>query len=128
MLCVDVMSLSFGALSGFLSSHDGLLFLSQPPYFLLDPDQLTLVSFCFLFFCSVPIVDFNLVELGFTLVDLRWWWKRVGVEVLVTFIALTGHCCGCGHGGLLQLNFWDVVEGRLCGFGDGGEDLSVWLL
>jgi hypothetical protein len=123
-----VLSPSFGVLSGFLSSHDGLLFLSQSLYFLLDPDQLTLVSFDFLFFYFVPIMDFNLVELGFALLDLRWWWKRVGVEVLVAFVALTGHCYGGGHGDLLQLNFWDVVEGRLCGFSDGGEDLSGWLL
>jgi hypothetical protein len=105
VLSVGVLSLSFGALSGFLASHDGLLFLSQPLYFLLDPDQLTHASFGFLFFCFVPILDFNLVELSFTLVDLRWWWKRVGVDVLVTFVALTSHCCGGGHGGLLQLNF-----------------------
>jgi hypothetical protein len=69
-----------------------------------------------------------LVELSFALVDLRRWWKWVGVEVLVAFVALTGHYYGSRHGGLLQLNFWDVVEGRLCGFGDGGEDLSGWLL
>jgi hypothetical protein len=77
-LPVDVLPPSFGVLSDFLSSHDGLLFLPQPLYFLLDPDQLTLISFGFFFF-----LDFNLVELGFTLVDLRRWWKRVGVEVLV---------------------------------------------
>jgi hypothetical protein len=120
------LSPSFSALSDFLSSHDGLLFLSQPLYFLLDPDQLTLISFGFLFFCFVPILDFDLVELSFTLVDLRQWWKWVGVEVLV--VALTGDCCSGGYGDLLQLNFWDVVEGRLCSFGDGGEGLSEWLL
>jgi hypothetical protein len=100
----------------------------KPLYFLLDPDQLTLASFVSLFFCSVPILDFNLVELGFTLVELRRWWKWVGVEVLVTFIALAGNRCGGGHGGLLQLNFWNVVKGRLYCFSDGGEDLSGWLL
>jgi hypothetical protein len=100
-----VLSLSFDALSGFLSSHDGLLLLSKPLYFLLDPNQLTLVGLSFLFFCFVPIWDFVLVELGFTLVDLRWWWKWVGVEVLVASVALTGNCCGGGHVGLLQLNF-----------------------
>jgi hypothetical protein len=46
-------------------------------------------------------LDYNLVELGFTLVDLQWWWKRVGVEVLVALITLTGNCCGGGLGGLL---------------------------
>jgi hypothetical protein len=93
---------------------------------LLDPDQLTLVSFGFFYF--VPILDFNLVELGFTLVDLRRWWKWVSVEVLVAFVALTGDCCDGGYDGLLQLNLQDVVECRLCGFGDGGEGLSGWLL
>jgi hypothetical protein len=70
MLHVDVLPLSFSALSSFLSSHDGLLLLLKHLYFLLDPDQLTLVGFCFLFFYLVPILDFDLVELGFALVDL----------------------------------------------------------
>jgi hypothetical protein len=97
-----VLPLSFGALSGFLSSHDGLLLLSNPLYFLLDPDQLTLVSLGFLFFCFIPILDLDLVELSFTLVDLRRRWKWVGVEVLVTSNALVGTCCGGGgHYGLL---------------------------
>jgi hypothetical protein len=95
MLPIDVSSQSFGALSGVLSSHDVFLLLSLPLYFLLDHNQLTLGSFDF-FFCFVPILNFNLVELGFALVDLRWWWKWVGVEVLVTFIALTGDCCDGG--------------------------------
>jgi hypothetical protein len=44
--------------------------------------------------------------------------------VLVTSAALTG-----GYVGLLQLNFWNVVEGWvLCGFSDGGEGLSGSLL
>jgi hypothetical protein len=73
-------------------------------------------------------LDFNLVELSFALVDLRRWWKWAGIEVLLAFVALTGKCYGGGHGGLLQLNFWDVVECRLCGFSDGGEGLSGWLL
>jgi hypothetical protein len=105
-----VLSLRFGALSGLLSSRDGFLFLSQPHYFLLDTDQLTLVSFNF-FFCFIPILNFNVVELGFALVDLRWWWKWVGFDVLVTFVTLTGDFCSGGYGGLLQLNLWDVVEG-----------------
>jgi hypothetical protein len=48
--------------------------------------------------------------------------------VLIAFVALAGNCCDGGHGGLLQLDFWDIVEGRLCSFGDGGEGLSSWLL
>jgi hypothetical protein len=71
VLPIDVLSPSFGALSGFLSSHDGLLLLLKSLYFLLDPDQLTLIGFDFLFFWFIPILDFNLIELGFALVDLR---------------------------------------------------------
>jgi hypothetical protein len=124
-----VLSLSFDALSGFLSSHDGLLLLSKPLYFLLDPDQLTLVSLGFLFFYFIPILDIDLVELGFTLIDLRQWWRWVCVVVLDTSVTLVGICCGGGHIVLLQLNFWDVVEGQmLCSFSDGGEGLSGWLL
>jgi hypothetical protein len=70
MLSIDVLPLSFGALSGFLSSHDGLLLLSKCLYFLLDPDQLILVDLGFLFFYFISILDFDLVELGFALVDL----------------------------------------------------------
>jgi hypothetical protein len=100
------VSLSLGALGGCLSSHDGLLFLSKPLYLMLDPDQLTLLSLDFIFFCFVPILDFDLVELSFTQVNLRWrCWRRVGVEVVVTSAALTGNCCGGGYVGLLQLNF-----------------------
>jgi hypothetical protein len=118
-----VLPLSFGALSGFLSSLDGLLLLSKPLYFLMDPDQLTLIGLNFLFFCFVPILDFDFIELSFALVNLRRRWKWVGVEVLVTSVALAGTWCGGGHGGLLQLNFWDIVEDRLCSFGDGGHCL-----
>jgi hypothetical protein len=70
MLPIDVLSLSFGALSGFLSSHDGLLLLLKPLYFLLDPDQPSLVGLGFLYFCFVPILDLDLAEHGFTQVDL----------------------------------------------------------
>jgi hypothetical protein len=70
MLLVDVLPPSFGSLSGFLSSHDGLLLMPKPLYFLLDPDQLTLVGLGFLFFGFIPILDFYLVELGFALVNM----------------------------------------------------------
>jgi hypothetical protein len=129
LLPIDVLPLSFSTLSDFLSSHDGLLLLSKPLYFLLDPDQLILVDLGFLFFCFVPILDLDLVELGFALVDLRRRWKWVGIEVLVTSVALVGNYCGGGHIGMLQLNFWDVVEGQmLCSFSDDWEGLSGWLL
>jgi hypothetical protein len=78
---------------------------------MLDPDQLILLSLSFIFFCFVPILDFDLVELSFTLVDLRRrWWRRVSVEVLITPASLGGAstsvilasaCCGGGHVGLL---------------------------
>jgi hypothetical protein len=88
-------------LSGFLSSHDGLLLLSKPLYFLLDPDQLTLVGLGFLFFCFILMLDVDLVKLGFTPVDLQRWWRWVGVVVLVTSITLASICCSGGHVGLL---------------------------
>jgi hypothetical protein len=99
-LPIDVLSLSLGVLSGFLSSHDGLLLLSKPLYFLLDPDQLILFSLGFIFFCFIQILDFNLVEFSFTLVDLQWW-RWVGVDVLVTFTGLAGAYCGGRHVRLL---------------------------
>jgi hypothetical protein len=113
-----------------LSSDDELLFLSKPLYLLLDPDQHALLRLGFIFFCFIPILDFNLVELSFAWVDLRWrWFRGVGVDVLVTSAALTGTFYGGGYVGLLQLNFWNVVEGWvLCSFSDGGEGLSGSLL
>jgi hypothetical protein len=124
VLPIDVLPLSLDALSGFLSSHDGLLLLSKPLYFLLDLDQLVLLSLCFIFFCFTPILDFNLVEFSFTLVELRWC-RWIGVEVLVTSTSLAGACCGGGHVELLQLNFWDIVEGWVvCSFSDVREGLS----
>jgi hypothetical protein len=72
-LPIDLLSLSFGSLSDVLSSHDGFLLLSKPLHILLDPDQLALIGLSFLFFCFIPILDFDLVELGFALVDLQRW-------------------------------------------------------
>jgi hypothetical protein len=102
-----VLPLSLGALDGCLSSHDGLLLLSKPLYLLLDPGEFIFLSLGFIFFCFIPILDFDLVELNFALVDLRqWrWWRRVGIEVLVSSAALIDTCCGGGYVGLLQLNF-----------------------
>jgi hypothetical protein len=71
VLPVDVLSASLDALGGCLSSHDGLLLLSKLLYLLLDPDQIILLSLDFIFFYFVPILDFDLVEFGFILVDLR---------------------------------------------------------
>jgi hypothetical protein len=125
-LPIDVLSPSLGALGGCLSSHDGLLFLSKPLYLLPDPDQLSLLTLSFLFFSFVPIMDFDFVELSFTHVELQQrWWRRVGVEVVVTSATLIGTYCSGGYVGLLQLNFWNAVEGWVSySFSDGGEHLS----
>jgi hypothetical protein len=101
VLTIDVLSLS-DVLDSCLSSHDGLLFLSKPLYLLLDPDQLALLSLGFIFFYFDPILDFDLVELSFTRVDLPWrWWRRVGIEMVVTSASLIGTCFGGGYVGLL---------------------------
>jgi hypothetical protein len=119
------MSLMLG---GCLSSHDGLLLLPNSLYLLLDPGQLILLSLDFIFFCFVPILDLDLVEFSFILVDLRRQ-RWVGVEVLVTSAGLAGACCSGGHVGLLRFSFWNVAEGWvLCSFSDGREGLSGWLL
>jgi hypothetical protein len=70
LLPIDVLSLSVDALGSYLSSHDGLLLLPKPLYLLLDPNQLVLLSLGIIFFCFVPILEFDLIELSFTLVDL----------------------------------------------------------
>jgi hypothetical protein len=63
-LPVDMLSVSFSALSNCLSSHDGFLLLSEPFYLLLDPDQLFLLCCSFVFFnFLVPILHLNLIKL-----------------------------------------------------------------
>jgi hypothetical protein len=68
------------------------LFLSEHVYLLLDPDQLMLLSFGFIFFCFVPILDFDLIGLNFTLIGLWWqrWLWMVGIEVLIASTGLGG--------------------------------------
>jgi hypothetical protein len=110
MSMVYCNSVSLGALGGCLSSHDGLLLLLKPLYLLLDPDQLILLSLGFIFFYFVPILDYDFVDFGFILVDLRRW-RWVGVEMLVTSADLASACCGGGHVGLLRLSFWNVAKG-----------------
>jgi hypothetical protein len=68
-----VLPLSFGALSDCLVPHDGFLFLPEPFYFLLDPDQF------FLFYCSfeflsflIPVLNLGLIKLRATMDDLKW--------------------------------------------------------
>jgi hypothetical protein len=75
--------MSFSALSNCLSSHDGFLFVPEPLYFLLDPDQL-LLNRGFIFFSFLVLVShLDLVKLSITLnhlyclmwvnpVDLGW--------------------------------------------------------
>jgi hypothetical protein len=57
-----VLPLSFGALSDCLSSHDGILFLPEPLYFLLDPDQFLLLY---------PVLHLDLIKLRVTVNDLN---------------------------------------------------------
>jgi hypothetical protein len=63
--------LIFGALSDYLVPRDGLLFLPEPHYFLLDPDQLLLFySFKFLSFL-IPVLHLDLIELGVAMDELK---------------------------------------------------------
>jgi hypothetical protein len=70
-LSVDVLSVRFGVLSNCLPSHDGYLFLSEPLYFLLDPNQLLLLYYGFIFFSFLVLVlHLDLIKLGVALNDL----------------------------------------------------------
>jgi hypothetical protein len=72
-LSVDMLSVIFGALSDDLPSHDGFLFLLEPLYFLLDPDQLLLLCNGFIFFSFlIPILHLDLIKLSVALHDLYW--------------------------------------------------------
>jgi hypothetical protein len=55
-LSVNVLSVSFGALSDCLPSHDGFLLLTEPLYLLLYPDQLFLLCCSFILFCFLILV------------------------------------------------------------------------
>jgi hypothetical protein len=51
-----------------MSSHDGLLFLLEAFYFLLDPDQLLLLIYSLVFFCFfILVVDLDLLKLSVAL-------------------------------------------------------------
>jgi hypothetical protein len=68
-----MLLLSFGMLSDGLPSHDVFLFLSEPLYFLLDPDQLLLLYSSFIFFSFLlPILHLDLIKLSVALSDLYW--------------------------------------------------------
>jgi hypothetical protein len=68
-----MLSTSYDALSDGLPSHDGFLFLPEPLYFLLNPSQLLLFYYDFIFFSFlVPILQLDLVELSVTLNILYW--------------------------------------------------------
>jgi hypothetical protein len=77
-----VLPLSFNALSDCLSSHDGFLYLLEPLYFLLDPDQ-------FLLCCSFNSLSFLVPVLHLDLIKLR-----VAVDDLNREGALEGDWCG----------------------------------
>jgi hypothetical protein len=52
--------------------------LPELVYLLLHLDQLVLFGFGFIFICLVLVVNFYLIEVGFALINLRWWrWWRV---------------------------------------------------
>jgi hypothetical protein len=72
-LPVDVLSPSFDALNDCLTSNDGFLFVPEPLYFLLDPDQFLLLccSFNFLSFL-IPILHLDLIELWVVMNDPNW--------------------------------------------------------
>jgi hypothetical protein len=56
-LSANVLSVSFGALSNCLHSHDGFMLLSEPLYLLLYPDQLFLLCNSFvLFYFLIPVL------------------------------------------------------------------------
>ena len=66
------MSVSFGALSDCLSSHDGFLFLAEPLDLLLDSEQLLpLSNFIFGGF-FLPVLQLDLLEPDVSLDDLYW--------------------------------------------------------
>jgi hypothetical protein len=55
-----------------MSSHDGFLFLSEPLYFLLDPDQFLLLFYNFDFLSFLILVlHLDLVELRVIVNDLN---------------------------------------------------------
>jgi hypothetical protein len=65
--------MSFDVLRNRLSSHDRFLFLSEPLYLLLDPNQLFLLCCGFVFFSFlVPVLHLNLIKLDIALNDLYW--------------------------------------------------------
>jgi hypothetical protein len=57
------------------------------------------------------------------------WSTSIGLGGASSSAVLAGAYCGGGHVDLLKLDFWDVVESWVfCGFSDGGESLSGWLV
>jgi hypothetical protein len=55
-LFVNVLFVSFGALSDCLPYHDGFLLLLEPLYLLLYPNQLFLLYCSFVLFCFLILV------------------------------------------------------------------------
>jgi hypothetical protein len=64
---------SFDTLSDGLPSHDGFLFLSEPLYFLLNPGQLLLFCYDFVYVdFLVPMLHLDLVELSISQNIFYW--------------------------------------------------------
>jgi hypothetical protein len=59
-----VLPLSLDTLSDCLTSHDGILFLREPLYFLLDPDHFILLC------CSFDFLNFLILVLHLYLIEL----------------------------------------------------------
>jgi hypothetical protein len=72
-LPIDMLPPSFDTLSDCLVPHNRLLFLLEPLYILLDPNQFFLFydSFDFLDFL-IPVLHLGLIELEVAMDDLKW--------------------------------------------------------
>jgi hypothetical protein len=83
------------------------MFLPEPAYLLLHLDQLVLFGFSFILSCLIPVMNFYFIEVGFALIDLRWWRVVNGLIVSVglcgagTCTNLAGARCNGGHIDLL---------------------------
>jgi hypothetical protein len=96
-------------MSDWLMSHDGFLFLPEPLYFLLDPDQFLLLCYIFDFLgFLIPVFHLNLIELWVVVNDLNLrrcpqrslvWSASIGLSGTGSSAILTRACCYGGHVG-----------------------------
>jgi hypothetical protein len=57
------------------------------------------------------------------------WSTSIGLGGASASAILATACCGGGHVGWMQLDFWDVAEGWVFyGLDNGGEGLSGWMV